>query len=205
MTKVVAEMSMSLDGFITGPKDDHENGLGIGGERLHEWLYGLEGWRETHGQEGGAANADSQLVEEGVKAAGAVMMGRRMFDLGQPHWGDTPPFHKPVYILTHRSHDSMEMQGGTTYNFVTEGLASAVNQAKAAAGDKDVSVAGGAEIIQQLLTAGLLDELQLHVVPVLFGEGRRLFDALGSDHIELEPTHVLHSPNVTHLRYRVVK
>ena len=205
MGKVTSDMSMSLDGFITGPNDDIERPLGEGGERLHEWVYGTAGWREPHGLAGGAADRDSEVVDESFKATGAVVMGRRMFDLGVGPWGDEPPFHTPVYVVTHRSAEPIAKAGGTTYIFVTDGLESALRQAKAAAGDKNVSVAGGASILQQLVHAGLLDEMQIHLVPVLLGAGRRLFDYTGVGQVELQPTRVIDSPGVTHIKFRVVK
>jgi dihydrofolate reductase len=128
-----------------------------------------------------------------------------MFDAGEGPWGANPPFHVPVFVLTHNAKDMVAKEGGTTFTFVTDGIESALEQAQAAAGDKDVSVAGGASIVQQSIKAGLLDELQIHLVPLLLGEGRRLFDHLGTDHIELESTRVIESPGVTHLRFRVPK
>lgn len=137
--------------------------------------------------------------------AGAYLMGRQMFDGGEEPWGDNPPFHLPVFIVTHRPRETVTKDGGTTYIFVTDGLASAVAQARQVAGEKHVAVMGGAKIIQELVKAGLLDEIQIHLVPVLLGEGRRLFDQLGPGQIELEGTCVVASPGVTHLRYHLVK
>jgi dihydrofolate reductase len=204
MGKVAVDISMSLDGFITGPNDDVEQPLGKDGERLHEWLYALESWRERHGLPGGTTDRDAEVLDEAFRNLGAVVLGKRMFDLAQG-WGDEPPFHVPVFVLTHHAHEPLVKEDGTTFAFVTDGIESALQQAKAAAGDKDVSVAGGANTIQQYLNARLLDELQIHVVPLLLGDGRRLFDGVGSD-IELERTRVVESPGgVTHLRFRVVK
>ncbi len=205
MSKVYVDITMSLDGYIAGPNDGPEQGLGEGGERLHEWIYGLESWRAIHNMEGGDANRDSDLLAEAFANTGAVLMGRNMFDYAVEVWGDEPPFRAPVYVVTHRSHDPIVKAGGTTYFFVTDGVESAVAQAKAAAGDKDVSAAGGASLIQQLLTIGVLDEIQIHVAPVLLGAGRRLFDNMEARHIELEVDRVVDSPVATHLRYRVVK
>jgi dihydrofolate reductase len=204
MGKVVLDITTSLDGFVAGPGDGPDLPLGEGGERLHEWLFGLASWREPHGLEGGETNSSSEVIEEGLRASGAVVLGKRMFDNAHG-WGDEPPFHKPVFVVTHTEAEPLTKQGGTTFTFVTDGVESAVEQAKAAAGDKDVSVAGGASIAQQCLRAGLLDELQIHVAPLLLGGGVRLFDDLAGEQIEVEATRVIESPGVTHLRYRVVK
>lgn len=205
MGKLTADMSMSLDGFITGPDDGLEKPLGEGGERLHEWVYGLKSWREPHGHEGGETGRDADVLGEAFGNLGAALMGRRMFDAGEEPWGENPPFHVPVFVVTHNAREELVKEGGTTFTFVTDGLESALAQARAAAGDKDVSVAGGANVVQQYLTAGLLDEIQIHVVPVLLGAGRRLFESTGPERIELEPARVIDSPAVTHLKYRVVK
>jgi dihydrofolate reductase len=204
MGKVVTGLSMSLDGFIAGPNDSVERPLGEGGERLHQWMYDLASWRERHGLTGGNTDTDAEVLEESFKNTGAVVVGRRMFDLANG-WGDNPPFHMPVFVITHDAKEKVVKEGGTTFTFVTGGIESALEQAKAAAGDKDVSVAGGANIIQQYLSAGLLDEIQIHLVPVLLGDGRRLFDHIGAEQIELEITRVIESPEVTHIKFRVVK
>ena len=205
MSKVTADISMSLDGFITGRNDSVELGLGEGGERLHQWVYDLASWRERHGLAGGKTDTDAEILDEAFSNTGAILMGRRMFDHGEGPWGNNPPFHMPVFVITHHDRETVVKEGGTTFTFVTSGIESALEQATTAAGAKDVSVAGGANIIQQLLRAGLLDELQIHRVPVLFGNGRRLFDQIGARHIELERTRVIDSPAVTHLRFRIVK
>ena len=204
MGKVVLDITTSLDGFVAGPDDGPELPLGRGGERLHEWLVGLAAWREPHGLEGGETNSSSEVFEEGLQASGAVVLGKRMFDNAHG-WGDEPPFHKPVFVVTHAEREPLAKEGGTTFTFVTDGIESAVEQARAAAGGKDVSVAGGASVAQQCLRAGLLDEIQIHVAPLLLGGGVRLFEDTGGGQIELEPTRVIESPGVTHLRYRVVK
>jgi len=191
------------DGFITGPNDGLDQPLGEGGERLHEWVYGLASWRERHGLEGGTTDSDAEVLEEAFATTGAMLMGRRMFDVGEGPWGDEPPFHVPVFVLTHEAREPLVKEGGTTFTFVTDGVESALEQARAAAGDQDISVAGGANIAQQYLAAGLLDELQIHLVPVLVGDGVRLFDNLGTDQIELESTRVIESAGVTHLRFGV--
>jgi dihydrofolate reductase len=203
--KVSFDMSMSLDGFIAGPDDNKEQGLGKGGERLHEWAYDLASFHERHGRAGGERNRDSEILEEAFENVGATVMGRRMFDLGEKPWGDNPPFRVPVFVVTHHGRDTLQKEGGTSFTFVTDGVESALEQAHAAAGDRDVSVAGGANVIQQCLAAGMIDEFQIHVVPLLLGEGRSLFDDRGAEPIELETTRVIESPGVTHLRLRVVK
>lgn len=205
MSKVKADMSMSLDGFITGPNDNLEQPLGAGGEQLHEWVLDLASWREPHGLEGGRTGIESDILEESFKNTGAALMGRYMFDLGVVHWGDEPPFHVPVFVVTHKAREPLVRQVGTTFNFLTDGVESALEQARAAAGDGDVWVAGGANVIQQYLAAGLLDEIQIHVVPILLGGGKRLFDQLGAEQIELEKTRVVDSPSVTHIKLRVAR
>ena len=202
MGRVTVDITTSLDGFIAGPNDGPELGLGEGGERLHQWVYELASWREPHGLAGGKTNRDSEILDEAMSAAGAIIVGRRMFDNAQ-EWGENPPFHMPVFVLTHEAREPEAKEGGTTFTFVNDGIESALEQARAAAGDKNVSVGGGANTIQQFLRAGFLDELQIHITPVLLGGGIRLFDDLGSEHIELEQTRVIESPAVTHLRYRV--
>ena len=201
MSKVFADISVSLDGFITGPNDSVDLGLGEGGERLHEWIVGQSSWRQAHGMEGGEGGRDSDVIEETIQNVGAVVMGRRMFDHGEAPWGDEPPFHVPVFVLTHRPGDPLEKKGGTTFTFITEGVDSAVKQAREAAGDKDVSVAGGAQAIRQVMEAGMLDGIQIHLVPILLGGGVRLFENMRPR--ELERTRVIDSPGVTHMKFRV--
>jgi len=203
--KVAADISMSLDGFIAGPNAGVANPLGDGGDRLHEWMYDLASWREPHGLPGGETGKDAEVLDEAFQNVGAVLMGRRMFDEAEGPWGEEPPFHMPVFVLTHSGRETMVKRGGTTFTFVTDGLESGLRQARAAAGDKDVSVAGGANTIQQLLKAGLLDELQIHIVPVLLGGGVRLFGQMGTAHVELEKSRVIDSPGVTHLKFRVLR
>ena len=204
MGKVTVDISMSLDGFIAGPNDGPELGLGEGGEKLHEWVVGLESWRERHGLAGGESGPDAEILDEAFRDVGAVVLGRRMFDNAKG-WGDEPPFHVPVFVLTHEAREKLVKEGGTTFAFVTDGIESALEQAKAAAGDKDISIAGGASTVQQYLNAGLLDELQIHLVPLMLGGGVRLFDQADPERIELEPIRVIESARVTHLKYRVVK
>ena len=211
---VTLDITMSLDGFIAAPNQSLENPLGEGGERLHEWAFAAQSWREAHGQEGGEANEDSAIIDEAIEATGAVIMGRKMFSGGEgpweddPNpegwWGDDPPFHVPVFVLTHHAREPKPMEGGTTFNFVTDGIEAALEQARAAAGEKNVAIAGGANVVQQYLKAGLLDEMQIHVAPILLGGGVRLFeDHAGAQPLEVEATRVVQSPAVTHLRYRV--
>jgi dihydrofolate reductase len=212
MTKLRLDITMSLDGFVAGPNQTLEHPLGENGERLHEWAFAAVSWRENHGLSGGDANADSDVIQESLDATGAVVMGRKMFSGGHgpwqddPNangwWGDDPPFHVPVFVLTHHARETLVMKGGTSFTFVTDGIESAVAQAKEVAGDKDVLAAGGGSLAQQCLAAGLLEELQIHVVPLLLGGGVRLFDDLDPT-VELEATRVIESPTVTHLRYRV--
>src|SRR4051794_2864900 len=201
---------MSLDGYVAGPNQSEENPLGEGGEQLHEWAFALEAWRRPHGYDGGEVNASSAVMEEAFENVGAIIMGRNMFGGGpgpwdsgwEGWWGDEPPFHVPVYVITHHPREPLEKGGGTTFHFVTDGIESALSQARSVAGDGNVDIGGGADVIRQFLRAGLVDEMQLHVVPVLLGGGERLLDGVGSD-IELEQTRVIEAPGVTHLRYSV--
>lgn len=209
MSRTIANISVSLDGFVAGPNPSVKVPLGEGGERLHEWALSTAGWREPHGLGGGERNQDSDVADESVQGVGAYIMGRRMFGGGEGPWdpswtgwwGEEPPFHVPVFVLTHHPREPLTLQGGTTFTFVTDGIASALTQAQAAAGDQDVTVAGGAQAIQQYLAAGLLDELYLHVVPVVLGDGARLLQNVGDP--ALEPIQVVASPTVTHIKYRV--
>ena len=212
MAELKLDISMSLDGFIAGPNPSREQPLGEGGERLHEWAFGLASWRERHGKPGGDANVDSEVLEETMAGTGANVMGKGMFGGGEGPWGDEPwegwwgddpPFDTPVFVLTHHPREPLK-KGSTTFTFVSDGIESALEQAREAAGDRDVVLGGGASVAQQYMKAGLLDELQFHVVPVLMGEGIRLFEGhLDGDLAELECMRVIDSPEVTHLRYRV--
>ena len=213
MARLRFDISMSLDGFIAGPNQSEENPLGEGGMQLHEWVFGLAAWRKRHGQDGGEVNASTEVVEESLENIGATVMGRNMFggegpwgdDPWDGWWGDDPPFHMPVFIVTHHAREPVTKEGGTTFTFVTDGIESALEQAREAAGGKDVALSGGANVAQQYLKAGLIDEMQIHVVPVLLGDGARLFDNLGGAEVGLECTRVVEAPGVTHLTYRVVK
>jgi dihydrofolate reductase len=205
------QISVSLDGFAAGPNQSEEHPLGEGGEQLHEWVLKLAAWRGPHGYEGGEVNASSAVVEETLENVGATIMGRNMFGGGPGPWGedpwggwwgDDPPFHHPVFVLTHHEREPLEKEGGNSFTFVTEGIESALAQAKEAAGGKDVALGGGAEVAQQYLAAGLIDEMLLNVVPVMLGSGTRLFDNLGAAEVGLEQVRVVEAPDVAHLLYR---
>lgn len=210
MAKLRFQISISLDGFVAGPNPSEEHPLGEGGMQLHEWVLKLAAWREPHGREGGETNASSPVFEEALDNIGAVVMGRNMFGGGpgpwgeepwQGWWGEEPPFRVPVFVLTHHAREPLEMEGGTTFTFVTEGIESALDRAKEAAGGKDVSLGGGADVAQQYLGAGLIDEMLLNVTPVLLGSGTRLFENLEGADIGLERTRVVEAPGVTHLEF----
>jgi len=213
MGKLKAIITMSLDGYAAGPDQSEENPLGIGGEELHEWAFPLKAFRESHGREGGEVTASSPVVEGWTANVGAMIMGRNMFGGGPGPWdeswtgwwGDDPPFHTPVFVLTHHEREPLEMQGGTTFHFVTDGIGSALDQAREAAGDQDISIGGGAQAIQQYLAAGLLDELEISIVPLLLGGGERLLDNVGDAEIALEQLGAVEGVGVTHLSYRVAK
>jgi dihydrofolate reductase len=212
MSRVRIHISVSADGYVAGPNQSEENPLGEGGERLHDWLVALRAWREPHGLEGGEVNASSAVVEELQANLGAEIMGRGKFGGGPGPWGDDPwpgwwgedpPFHMPVFVLTHHQREPLTFSD-TTFTFVTDGTEAALEQARAAAGEKDVLIGGGADVINQYLAAGHVDELELHVVPLLLGGGARLFEGIGPD-LELEQIRVVEAPGVAHLKYRVVK
>ncbi|HZB05481.1 MAG TPA: dihydrofolate reductase family protein [Thermoleophilaceae bacterium] len=214
MSKLRCHISISLDGFVAGPSQSEENPLGEGGERLHDWVVPLAAWRESHRKQGGEVNESTRVVEEARENIGAAVMGRNMFgpisggawDEGWTGWwGDNPPYHYPVFIVTHHPRDPVEMEGGTTFHFVTDGIESALDQAREAAGGKDVGLWGGGNIAGQYLAAGLLDVLELHVVPILLGDGSRLFDNLQDAEVQLEQVRAIEAPGVTHLKYRTVK
>jgi dihydrofolate reductase len=204
MGKVIVDMGMSLDGFIAGPNAGRRNNLGDGGTRIHRWVYDLQAWRELQGLRGGKSNQDDEVVKELNARVGAYVMGRRMFDEGEVGWPDPPPFGAPVFVLTHYGREPWIRQGAT-FTFVTDGIGSALARAKAAAGDKEVRIAGGADTIGQYLEAGLVDEMQIHLAPVLLGEGVRLFERIDPERVELEVARVIDSPRVTHLAYRLGK
>jgi dihydrofolate reductase len=202
MGKVSFNITMSLDGYVAGPGDGPDNGLGEGGESLHEWALELESWRSRHGLEGGETNASSGIMEE-MGSASAVIVGKRMFDNAHG-WGDEPPFHSPVFVLTHAAREPLT-KGDTTFTFVTDGIESAVEQASTAAGDGDVHIGGGASTIQQALKAGLVDEAHITVAPLLLGGGVSLFEGVGPDDAEFELVRVVEGPRATHLTYRVAR
>ena len=211
MSRLKFQISISLDGFVAGPNQSEEHPLGEGGMQLHEWVFKLAAWREPHGREGGEVNASTPVLEEATANVGATIMGRNMFGGGpgpwgddpwRGWWGDEPPFHHPVFVLSHREREPLELEG-TTFTFVTDGIESALVQAREAAGGKDVAIGGGAETIQQYLAAGLIDEMLLNVAPVLLGSGTRLFENLGDvAAIGLEQVRVVEAPGVAHLIYR---
>jgi len=211
MGLVICQISISLDGFAAGPNQSLDNPLGEGGLRLHEWVFPTASWRRQQGQEGGVEGADSDVAHEVSQGIGAYIMGRKMFGGGpgdwdqnwKGWWGPNPPYHTPVFVLTHHPREPLRMEGGTTFTFVTDGIASALEQAQAAAGDQIVSIAGGASAVRQYLAAGKLDELYLHVAPVILGAGERLLEGVGDP--VLEPVKVVASPAVTHIKYRIVR
>ena len=201
---------MSLDGCVAGPEQSRKEPLGIGGEGLHEWVIRLAAWRERHGLEGGAVNESSRVLEEEVANIGATIMGRNMFG-GHPGpwsstepwkgwWGNDPPFHHPVFVVTHHPRPPLTMDGGTTFTFVTEGIDAALEQARKVAGGRDIAVAGGAAVGGQYLSAGLVDEMEIHLVPILIGKGERLFEGVGDLH-GLRLVRTVAAPDVTHLKF----
>jgi dihydrofolate reductase len=209
-------ITMSLDGFMAGPDPSLDEPLGKGGEDLHQWAFQSSAWQEEHGRSGGEAGVDSDVIRQNLEGIGAYLMGRGMFGGGVPGggagewdeswkgwWGDNPPYHVPVFVLTNHPRESLEMEGGTTFHFVTDGIEAALERAQEAAGDGDVSIAGGADVVQQYLRAGLVDEFRVQIAPRFLGSGTRLFDALGEPLPQLELVETLGSPLATHVRYRV--
>ncbi|WTJ87991.1 dihydrofolate reductase family protein [Streptomyces sp. NBC_01538] len=201
---VTADLAISLDGYIAGTDVTLDNPGGDGAEPLFEWIHNLASWRERQGMTGGEDNRDSELMGEWFDATGAVVMGRMMYDTGEAFWGDNPPFRTPVFVLTNRPRPTLVKEGGTTFTFVTDGIHSALDRAKEAAGGRNVDIAGGASTVRQYLGEGLIDELQLHVVPALLGDGLRLFGELGAGPGTLEKVRVIDTPLATHLKYRFV-
>jgi len=211
MSRLRLKVSMSLDGFVAGPSQSVDNPLGIGGMRLHEWVFPLEVWRAEHGLPDGEVNESTAVVEESLANIGSTVMGRNMFgghpgpwDAGKPWdgwWGASPPFHHPVFVLTHHAREPLALEGGTTFTFVTDGIEAALERARQAARGKDVSLAGGASAAQQYLRAGLVDEMLISLVPTLLGSGERLFDGVGDDLHGLALVRVVAAPNVTHLKF----
>jgi dihydrofolate reductase len=213
MSKLRFQLAISLDGYIAGPDQSEENPLGVGGMALHEWVFELEAWRKQQGQEGGVVNASTPVVEELQSNVGSTVMGRNMFGGGpgpwrqdppwKGWWGDNPPYHTQVFVLTHHPREPLEMDGSTTFIFVTDGIESALQQARKAAGGQDVLLGGGADVARQYLAAGLVDEFELHIVPILLGDGERLLENVGN--LKLEQVRAIEAPGVTHVKYRVVK
>ena len=214
MSKLRLNITMSLDGYVAGPDQSLEEPLGVNGERLHKWAVVLRSFRQTHGKEGGETGPNDQILGEMFENIGASIMGRNMF--GPPTggawsssapwmgwWGKNPPYHTPVFVLTHHAREPLVMEGGTTFYFVTDGIQSALAQAKKAAGSKDILINGGANVAQQYLKAGLIDEMELHVVPLLLGSGARLFDNTDGRQTGYESVRVVTSPSVTHYKYRL--
>jgi dihydrofolate reductase len=211
MGQVKCQISISLDGFVAGPNQSLENPIGEGGMRVHEWMFETAEWARMQNLPPRPETPDSAIVREIASnpGVGSYIMGRNMFDHRRGEWdeswrgwwGEDPPYHAPVFVLTHHKRDPIPMQGGTTFHFVTDGVESALKRAREAAGDKDVRIAGGAQTIQQFLRAGVLDELYLHIAPVLLGSGERLLDGVGNP--KLTPISVIASPNVTHINYRI--
>jgi dihydrofolate reductase len=211
MTRMKANSAMSLDGYSAGPDQGLENPLGVGGMALHAWAFELAAFGYS---DGSAVNESTTVIEEMQQSIGAVIMGRNMFgpirgswqdESWRGWWGEEPPYHAPVFVLTHHPRAPIEMQGGTTFHFVTDGIESAYEQAVAAAGDEDITLAGGASTVQQAIAAGLLDQLEISLVPILLGGGERLLDGLGNAPVGFERTRVLEAPGVTHLQYRMVR
>jgi len=211
VSKLRLRISMSLDGFVAGPSQSVDNPLGIGGMRLHEWVFPLAAWRAMHGLDGGEVNESTRVVEESLANIGATVMGRNMFgghpgpwDAAKPWngwWGTNPPFHHPVFVLTHHAREPLALKGGTTFTFVTDGIEAALDRARRAAGGRDVSLAGGANAARQYLAAGLVDEMEISLVPTLLGSGERLFEDVGDDLHGLELVRTVAAPQVTHLKF----
>jgi dihydrofolate reductase len=213
MARVRFGLSMSLDGFIAGRNPSVEDPLGEGGMQLHEWAFELAAWRAPHGKAGGEINASTAVVEDTLANVGATVMGRNMFGGGKGPWGENPwrgwwgenpPYHTHVFVITHHARPPLEMDGGTTFHFVTDGIQRALDRARKAAGKKDVMLGGGADIAQQFLKAGVVDEMEIHIVPVLLGGGTRLLDGLPGE-LRVQQSGAVQAPGVTHLKYRVVR
>ena len=210
MTKLRFTITMSLDGYVAGPRQSLEHPLGEGGTALHEWAFATRSFRAMEGMEGGVAGLDDEHAARWNRNIGATIMGRNMFgpirgEWGEEPWtgwwGDDPPYHTPVFVLTHHAREPVEMQGGTTFHFVTDGIEAALERAVDAAGDGDVAIGGGATTAQQYLRAGLVDEMEIHVVPLLLGGGVRLFENLAGALADYECVELVSSPAVAQFAY----
>jgi dihydrofolate reductase len=212
MSKLRLSITMSLDGYVSGPNQSEANPLGVGGMELHEWFFPLKAFREMHGEVGGDVNASSAVVEERRTNIGATIMGRNMFgpvrgpwpdESWRGWWGENPPYHHSVFVLTHHAREPLEMEGGTTFHFVSDGIESALTQAKEAARGRDVWLAGGASVVNQYLAARLVDEIDVSVAPVILGAGARLFEGLDRRTLKLKQIRTVDPPGVTHIKYEV--
>jgi dihydrofolate reductase len=211
VSKLRFRIAMSLDGYVAGPNQSVDDPIGVGGTRLHEWVFPLAVWRSTHGITGGVVDASTPVLEESLVNLGATIMGRNMFgpvrgpwDPDKPWtgwWDDNPPYHHPVFVLTHFAREPLELEGGTTFTFVTDGIESALKQARRAAKGKDISLAGGAGAAQEYLAAGKVDEMEISLVPILLGAGERLFDGVGDALQKFEHVRTIAAPNVTHYKF----
>jgi len=205
MSKIFFSVGISLDGFLAGPNAGPKNPMGDGGTTIHMWLYNLARFRkELNIGEGGETGRDNDMIGETIERTGASIMGKRMFNEGEPSWPEDAPFHTPVFVLTHQRRDPWERKGGTTFYFINDGLQSALDKARKSAGRKDIRIAGGANVIQQFLNAGLVDEFTIHVAPIMLGEGVRLFENLVKYKFSVDTLDAIPSRLVTHLRYKVI-
>lgn len=212
MSRLRLSITMSLDGYVAGPDQTEENPLGLGGMELHEWFFPLKAFREMHGDDGGEVNASSDVVEQRRANIGATIMGRNMFgpvrgpwpdESWRGWWGEDPPYHHPVFVLTHHPREPLEMDGGTTFHFVTDGIESVLTQAKEAAQGRDVWLAGGASVANQYLAAQLVDEIDVSIAPLILGRGARLFEGLEGGAFKLQQIHAVDAPGATHVKYEV--
>ncbi|MBV8734608.1 MAG: dihydrofolate reductase family protein [Solirubrobacterales bacterium] len=212
MSMLRLSITMSLDGYVAGPDQSEQNPLGVGGMELHDWVFPLKAFREMHGGQGGEVNASSAVVEERRANIGATIMGRNMFGGGpgpwgespwEGWWGDEPPYHHPVFVLTHHPRDPLELKGGTSFYFVTDGIASALARAREAAAGADIWLAGGASVVNQYLAGGLVDEIDVSIAPVILADGAHLFDRLEHGALKLQQVRAVDAPGVTHIKYRV--
>jgi dihydrofolate reductase len=205
MAKVFVDLGISLDGYIAGPNGGAKNPLGDNGLKIHEWMFNQKSFRDHLGMQGGETNnKDNDIIENIFNRIGANIMGKKMFIEGEANWPENAPFHCPVYILTHQSREPWERPGGTTFYFTNENIESVLSKAKTAAGNKDVRISGGADAVRQYLNAGLVDELTLHVAPILLGKGVQLFEKIDNKKFSLEISEAISSPAVTHLFYNVI-